>query len=163
MSLGGLGSYKIIYILGRNSPILAQGASRSNHAESDDRRCGARFRKTIEDQQLMLDEHRLSDYGTNATRPRESSKSNHDLNEKDDKITHLGIVSKPSKCQESGPIYNSPGTRSCLAQYRSQRSGGLISLISETESPLDQNDCVFTNSGGRWNLKSRTMRISSAL
>ncbi len=41
----------------------------------------------------MFDEHRLRNYGTNAARPRESSKSNDEMNEKDDKITHLGIVS----------------------------------------------------------------------
>jgi hypothetical protein len=50
---------------------------------------------TIEDQQLMLDEHRLRNYGTNAARSGQSSKSNDEVNEKYDKITHLGIVSKP--------------------------------------------------------------------
>src|SRR5450432_2279293 len=47
---------------------------------------------TIEDHQLMFDEHRLRNYGANAARPRESSKSNDEMNEKDDKITHLGRV-----------------------------------------------------------------------
>lgn len=41
----------------------------------------------------MFDEHRLCNYGTNAARPSEPSKSNDEMNEKDDKITHLGIVS----------------------------------------------------------------------
>ena len=50
---------------------------------------------TIEDQQLMFNEHRLRNYRTNAARPRESNKSNDEMNEKGDKTTHLGIVSKP--------------------------------------------------------------------
>jgi hypothetical protein len=50
---------------------------------------------TIEDHQLMFDEHRLRNYGTNAAWSAQSSKSNDEMNEKDDKITHLGIVSKP--------------------------------------------------------------------
>src|SRR5712664_613271 len=73
---------------------------------------------TIEDQQLMLDEHRLRNYGTNAARPGESSKRDDDMNEKDDKITHLGIVSNPRKCQESGLFSNSPGTGCMHAKIR---------------------------------------------
>jgi hypothetical protein len=43
----------------------------------------------------MFDQHRLRDDRTNAARPRESSESNDEMNEKDDKITHLLILTKP--------------------------------------------------------------------
>ena len=59
---------------------------------------------TIEDHELVFDQDRLRNYRTNATRPRESSKSNDEMNEKDDKITPLPIVSKPHKCEEFRPI-----------------------------------------------------------
>jgi hypothetical protein len=43
----------------------------------------------------MFDENRTPNYRTKAARPRKSGKSNDEMNEKNDKITHLGIVSKP--------------------------------------------------------------------
>jgi len=45
----------------------------------------------------MFDLHRLRNDTTNAARPRESSQSHDEMNEQDDKITHLGIVSIPQK------------------------------------------------------------------
>ena len=57
----------------------------------------------------MFDQHRLRNDRTNAG-PHESSPSNDEMNEKDDKITHLSIVSKPQKVRNSGPFCNSPGT-----------------------------------------------------
>ena len=58
----------------------------------------------------MFDQHRLRNDRTNAARPRESSWSNDEMKEKDDKITHLRIVSKPQKVRNPGPFCNSPGT-----------------------------------------------------
>ena len=49
----------------------------------------------IEDDQLMFHQYRLSNYRTNAARPRDSNKSNDEMNEKNDRIAHLGILSKP--------------------------------------------------------------------
>ena len=49
----------------------------------------------------MFDEHGLRNYGTNPTRSGQSSKSNDEMNEKDDKIAHLGIVSKPHNVRTS--------------------------------------------------------------
>ena len=52
----------------------------------------------------MFDQNRFRNYRTNAARPSESSKSNDEMNEKDDKITHLGIVSKPQNVWNSAPF-----------------------------------------------------------
>jgi len=52
----------------------------------------------------MSEKHRLRHYGTNAARLRKSSKSNDEMNKKDDKITHLGIASKPHNVRNSGPF-----------------------------------------------------------
>jgi len=57
-----------------------------------------------QDQQLMLDQHRLRHHGTDAARPSKSSKSNEHMNEKHEKITHLGILSKPHTIMTSGSI-----------------------------------------------------------
>ena len=43
----------------------------------------------------MFDQHRLRDDGTNAARPQEASERSDDMNEKDDEITHLLILTKP--------------------------------------------------------------------
>jgi len=52
----------------------------------------------------MFDQHRLRNDRTNAARPHESSQSHDEMNEQEDRITHLGIVSKPQKCEEFWPI-----------------------------------------------------------
>ena len=50
---------------------------------------------TIEDHQLMFNQQRLRDYRTNASRPSESNECNQEMNEKEGKITHAGILSNP--------------------------------------------------------------------
>jgi hypothetical protein len=45
--------------------------------------------------ELVLDENGFGDYGTDAARTRESDKSSADMNEEDDEIAHLLIVTKP--------------------------------------------------------------------
>ena len=52
----------------------------------------------------MLDQHRLRHHGTDAARPSKSSKGNEHMNEKHEKITHLGILSKPHTIMASGSI-----------------------------------------------------------
>jgi hypothetical protein len=52
------------------------------------------FSGTIEDRQLMFDQQRLPDYRPNASRPSESNKSNDEMDKKEGKITHPGILSK---------------------------------------------------------------------
>ena len=47
----------------------------------------------------MFGENRLRYNRTNAAWLRESSKSNDEMNEKDDKITHLGYRIKIAKCR----------------------------------------------------------------
>jgi hypothetical protein len=49
---------------------------------------------TIQDQELLLDENGLGDYGTDATRTQESGKRNDDVDEKDDQIAHLSIAAR---------------------------------------------------------------------
>ena len=43
----------------------------------------------------MLDENGLGDYGADAARTQEPGKGNDDMDEKDDKITHPLIITKP--------------------------------------------------------------------
>ena len=53
---------------------------------------------------MMFDQHRLRNYRTNAAGPRESSRSNDERNEKDDKITHLRIVLNIRRLKAAGWI-----------------------------------------------------------
>jgi hypothetical protein len=50
--------------------------------------------RTIEDQELLLDENGFGDYRTDAARTQESGTSNDDVDEKDDEIAHLGILAR---------------------------------------------------------------------
>ncbi|MCG3774782.1 MAG: hypothetical protein JW395_1607 [Nitrospira sp.] len=52
--------------------------------------------RTIEDQELMLNENGLGDHGTNAARPQEPTKSSQHMDKKDDKIAHPSILAKPA-------------------------------------------------------------------
>jgi hypothetical protein len=47
--------------------------------------------RTIEDQELLLDENGFGDYRTDAARTQESGTSSDDMDEKDDEIAHLSI------------------------------------------------------------------------
>ena len=49
----------------------------------------------LQDQELLLDENGLSEYGPDAARTQESNKSNDDMDEEDDEIAHLFILPKP--------------------------------------------------------------------
>ena len=51
--------------------------------------------RTSEDQELLLDKNGLGNHRTDTARTQESGKSSHDMDEKDDEIAHLSIVSKP--------------------------------------------------------------------
>jgi hypothetical protein len=51
--------------------------------------------RTIEDQELLLDENCLGDNGTDAARTQEPGKSSDDMDEKDDEIAHLLILTNP--------------------------------------------------------------------
>ncbi|HEY6290094.1 MAG TPA: hypothetical protein VI455_00830 [Terriglobia bacterium] len=64
----------------------------------------------IEDQQLMLDEERLGNYGTDAARTRQSGEGGDEMDEKDHEIAHSRIVARSEKSQNSGQISNSPWT-----------------------------------------------------
>ena len=50
---------------------------------------------SIQDEQLLLEEYGLGDYGTDAARSQESGISGDDMDEKDDEITHFLIIAKP--------------------------------------------------------------------
>jgi hypothetical protein len=52
----------------------------------------------------MFDQNRFRNYRTNAARPRDSNKSNDEMNEKDHQITHPGIVSKPQNVRNVRPF-----------------------------------------------------------
>ena len=50
----------------------------------------------------MLNVNRLGDDGTEAARTAEAGKRNNDMDEKDDEITHLGIVAGRRKAGDYG-------------------------------------------------------------
>lgn len=45
----------------------------------------------------MCDEHRLGNEGTETSRQGQPDESDHQMKEKDDEITHPGMVSNPKK------------------------------------------------------------------
>jgi hypothetical protein len=51
--------------------------------------------RTIEDQELVPGENGLGDYGTDAARTQKPGKSSDDVDEKDDEIAHLSILTNP--------------------------------------------------------------------
>ena len=57
---------------------------------------------------MLLDENGLSDDRTNATWTQESDERSDDMNEKDDEIAHLSILTRTAKVQECQQIINSP-------------------------------------------------------
>jgi hypothetical protein len=50
--------------------------------------------RAIEDQQLMFDEDRLGNYGTDAARTRKSGDDREDVDEKDHEIAHSCMVAR---------------------------------------------------------------------
>src|SRR5262250_1378891 len=52
----------------------------------------------------MFDEQRLGNDGTEASRPRKPDDGDNQMKEKDDDIAHPGMVSKPEKTPNFGPI-----------------------------------------------------------
>ena len=76
---------------GRNASMQKPAMIRS-----EARRLGARFAPTIEDPQLMFDEHRLGNDGTEASWPPcYPGYGDDQMNEKDDDIAHPGMLSNP--------------------------------------------------------------------
>ena len=55
---------------------------------------GGPLPRTIEDQELLLDENRLGDHRTDAARTPESGKSSDDMDEKDDEIALLNMLAR---------------------------------------------------------------------
>jgi len=62
----------------------------------------------IEDQQWVAGQYRLGNNGTEASGPREPDCCDHQLNQKDDNISHLGILTRPPNCPILGQCSNSP-------------------------------------------------------
>jgi hypothetical protein len=52
----------------------------------------------------MFDEQRLGNDGTEASQPCKPDDGDDQMNEKDDDIAHPGMVSKPEKIPNFGPI-----------------------------------------------------------
>ena len=59
----------------------------------------------IKDAQLMFDEHRFGDDRTEAARSCQSDQGDDQMNENDDHVAHPGILPKPPKLPEFGPIW----------------------------------------------------------
>jgi hypothetical protein len=62
---------------------------------SEARRLRCPLPRTIDDQELVPGENGLGDHGAEAARSQEPGKSSYDMNEKDDEIAHLLIVTNP--------------------------------------------------------------------
>ena len=56
--------------------------------------------RSIEDQELLLDENGFSDDRTDATWTQESGERSDDMDEKDDEIAHLSILARTAIPQE---------------------------------------------------------------
>jgi hypothetical protein len=74
----------------------------------DEPLCGAQVGSTlagaIEDAELMFDEQRFGNDGTEPSRPCKPDDGDNQIKEKDDDIAHPGMVSKPEKTPNLGPI-----------------------------------------------------------
>jgi len=74
----------------------------------DETLCGAQVGSTlagaIEDAELMFDEQRFGNDGTEPSRPCKPDDGDNQMKEKDDDIAHPGMVSKPQKTPNFGPI-----------------------------------------------------------
>jgi hypothetical protein len=82
----------------------------------------------IEDQELLLDEHRLGDYRTNTAGTCESRKSSDQMKEKDDEIPHLRMLAK----------LEIAGVAPVLAIRHTQaQSGTLHTVFSLTAKPCE--------------------------
>ena len=64
----------------------------------------------IEDQELLLDEHRLGNYRTNAAGTGDSSNGRDEMDEKDDEIPHLRMLAKLENARNWAHFSNSPPT-----------------------------------------------------
>jgi hypothetical protein len=58
---------------------------------------GSALPASIQDAELMFDEHRLGNHGTEAARSRQSDQCDHQMNENDDDVAHRGNPTKASK------------------------------------------------------------------
>jgi len=82
--------------------------------------------RSIENQQLLLDENGLSDDRTDAARTHELGERSDDMDEKDDEIAHLTILPRTAKPQElcSKPtIRHRQASKVLLIYYMSTLSG----------------------------------------
>jgi hypothetical protein len=86
------------------SPAHEQGAQ-----TGDDTICGSQVGRAlsaaIKDAQLMFDEHRFGNDRTEAARSCQSDQCDDQMNENDDDVAHRGILPKPPKLPEFGPIW----------------------------------------------------------
>ncbi len=62
----------------------------------------------IPDDGLLATDNGLGDERTNPARTQESGERSDDMNEKDDEIAHLSILTRTAKLQECQQIINSP-------------------------------------------------------
>jgi hypothetical protein len=66
---------------------------------------GRTLAPAIEDEQLMPDQHRLGDNGTESTRPRQSGQGDDQMNEYDREVAHPGNGINTSKTTALRPIW----------------------------------------------------------
>jgi hypothetical protein len=70
----------------------SQRARHPARIRSDADRFGARCRERFRDQELMLEQKRLSNNGTGAARSEQASQGSDEMDEKDDQIAHHRIL-----------------------------------------------------------------------
>jgi hypothetical protein len=88
-------------------------AGRMNSAQAGDdpirgTQVGRTLAPTIQDEQLMPDQHGFGDNGTESTGPRQSGQGDDQMNEYDSEIAHPGNGINTSKPPHSGQFGNSP-------------------------------------------------------
>ena len=78
---------------------------------SDAHRFGDTVPGAIHDQELVLEEERLRNYGTGAARSEQAGQGSDEVDEKNDQIAHHRIVAGRGIPRNLGRNNNSPATR----------------------------------------------------
>jgi hypothetical protein len=72
---------------------------------------GGTLSATIQNEQLMPEQDRFTNHGTKPARPCQPNHQHTQMNQKDEEVTHPGIVSRPQEPRPSAEFCNSPWTR----------------------------------------------------
>jgi len=88
----------------QNACLIHEKGAQTGDETLCDAQVGSTLAAAIEDALLMFDEQRFGNDGTEPSRPCKPDNGDNQMKEKDDDIAHPGIVSKPEKTPNFGPI-----------------------------------------------------------